>query len=369
MGLHEPGREFVNSTLMVRSAPVIFEALESRSLFNVAGPASLEDYFIDFTSTTSSAPILGPASFRATFGPGGAINTVDMVDGKPVAGSEISGTSTYSANIRSARLKLEMNIAGETPEFFCNLYFITPYGGSFEVFVYDAFGNYGYQTGGFLIYPDPGIGSIRGTVFLDENGDRKLGGDEEYPLEGIRVFIDQNGNGRWDRAERYRFTDAGGHYVFKNINTGHHKVRVGLLPGHRASHPNASGMYVVTLVPGQNANDRHFGQTKRAIIVGRSFYDSNQNGLFDSYDHGHGHVYIDENENGVYDPPEPLVTVPKAGAEWVFPNVKPGVHQIRASIYSGYEILSPSAGFHEVTVTDASIVTGLDITFFLRPRR
>ena len=70
---------------------------------------------------------------------------------------------------------------------------------------------------------NPPAGTLRGNVVSDLNGDGDL--SDGLPLEGTRVYLDANFNGRFDSGERFEDTDAAGDYEFQFVSPGLYHVR------------------------------------------------------------------------------------------------------------------------------------------------
>ncbi|MBT6725024.1 MAG: hypothetical protein HOB20_17470, partial [Planctomycetaceae bacterium] len=84
------------------------------------------------------------------------------------------------------------------------------------------------------------VGDISGTKWHDADGDGKQGGNEQG-VSGVKIYLDQNGNGQWDYTdsnlngqwdanldenhEPFVYTDAEGNYTFVNVPIGEHTVR------------------------------------------------------------------------------------------------------------------------------------------------
>ncbi|MBC7987944.1 MAG: hypothetical protein H7X93_14925 [Sphingomonadaceae bacterium] len=69
------------------------------------------------------------------------------------------------------------------------------------------------------------VGTIDGILFHDENRDG-LRGVDEAGIEGWRVYLDDNGNGRLDAGEASTFTDEAGAYGLSDVLPGAVTVRV-----------------------------------------------------------------------------------------------------------------------------------------------
>jgi hypothetical protein len=98
---------------------------------------------------------------------------------------------------------------------------------------------------------------VRGTVFNDANGDG-VQQITERGVSGVRVFIDKNRNGKWDRSEGSRITNDDGDYRFGGLSAGMHVIRI-VKPAGTATTVPASGAIVVKLKKGQSLSNRDFG--------------------------------------------------------------------------------------------------------------
>ncbi|HEY7088126.1 MAG TPA: SdrD B-like domain-containing protein [Tepidisphaeraceae bacterium] len=99
---------------------------------------------------------------------------------------------------------------------------------------------------------------VRGTVFNDTNGDgvRQI---TEQGVQGIRVYIDKNGNGKFDPGkEKSRITDASGAWRFAGLAKGKYTIRVVLPPGMHVTAPSR-GFQLVRLAQAQSLSNRLIG--------------------------------------------------------------------------------------------------------------
>lgn len=90
------------------------------------------------------------------------------------------------------------------------------------------------------------LGSLGGGVWRDANanGTRE---DGEAWLPGQVVYLDINGDGKWDEGEPTRTTDAAGQYRFENVRPGLHVVRQILPAGWEQTHPGPGGATAINL--------------------------------------------------------------------------------------------------------------------------
>ncbi|MGH7178109.1 MAG: SdrD B-like domain-containing protein, partial [Tepidisphaeraceae bacterium] len=86
---------------------------------------------------------------------------------------------------------------------------------------------------------------VRGTVFFDadQDGVRDAG---ESGIEGWRVFIDKNGNGKWDPTESSRITNSRGEWRFAGLKAATYNFRVEQLPDFVQTAP-VSGVFTAKL--------------------------------------------------------------------------------------------------------------------------
>ncbi|MDB5300216.1 MAG: Cna domain protein, partial [Phycisphaerales bacterium] len=127
--------------------------------------------------------------------------------------------------------------------------------------------------------------------------------------------------------------------------------------GYRITSP-ASGYYDVTVVGGQNATGKTFGNTKLALLSGNVFNDFNGNGVRDSGETALAgiKVYIDANKNGIFDIGEKSTTTNAAG-NWSFA-LPAGAYRVREVPPAGYRISSPATGYFDITVLSGQTITG-----------
>ncbi|MEM8873870.1 MAG: hypothetical protein AAGD32_06380 [Planctomycetota bacterium] len=78
--------------------------------------------------------------------------------------------------------------------------------------------------------PGTGASSISGFAFADLNGDRKRTTNEDL-LTGYRVYLDLNGNGKYDPGETQTRVDDNGGYRFDNLASGLYRLRMTTFDG------------------------------------------------------------------------------------------------------------------------------------------
>jgi uncharacterized delta-60 repeat protein len=107
----------------------------------------------------------------------------------------------------------------------------------------------------------PAAPGIKGSVFFDFDGDgfRDLQGKVEPDLAGRTVFLDTNGNSKFDAGEPTSITDAGGNYSFKNLASGNYRVGSVAPAGWTHTDPS-TGFFDVFVNAGQSVS-RNFATT------------------------------------------------------------------------------------------------------------
>jgi hypothetical protein len=105
-----------------------------------------------------------------------------------------------------------------------------------------------------------GPARVAGSAYHDANGNghRDVG---EAGLRGVRVFVDLNGNGRWNVTEPLRRTAADGSFAFDDLPAGPHRVREFVPAGWRLTSPGPAGFNTAT---GGSSGDLHFGHARPA---------------------------------------------------------------------------------------------------------
>ncbi|MFT3786744.1 MAG: SdrD B-like domain-containing protein [Tepidisphaeraceae bacterium] len=149
-------------------------------------------------------------------------------------------------------------------------------------------------------------GSIYGTLYTDgnDNGTFDVG---DSVGSGRRAYVDLNNDGAFQSAsEPTAVSDTLGSYTIAGLVPGTYIVRQVVLSGYRQTQPASSAARTVTLVAGQTLGGQDFGQTPIAPtteIAGTVFSDANGNTVRDAGESGiaGATVYIDSNNNGVFD--------------------------------------------------------------------
>ncbi|OQX24420.1 MAG: hypothetical protein BWK80_20885, partial [Desulfobacteraceae bacterium IS3] len=203
-------------------------------------------------------------------------------------------------------------------------------------------------------------GSISGKVFDDPNANGIQDAGEK-PLSGVRVYADQNNNGRLDADEPFAETDAEGKYQITGLEAGDYRLRAdsNTIPeGFRAS---GTEMLNVSLSAGENEiADADFGYTKiTSVISGYIWNDVNGDGI----------QGIDESAFGVEthcrasllnaDTDEIIATVAAdSSGFYEFEGLAPGNYLVEFEKPAGYSFTLQDKGDNDDTDSDANPTTG-----------
>lgn len=210
---------------------------------------------------------------------------------------------------------------------------------------------------------------VQGTVYSDVNANGVFDGDDA-PLASVFVYQDVNRNGVADSGEQRVQTDANGKYVITIPADHKDTYAVGVIPPTNLwqfTDPGQDGVENVFAGPGSPAQNINFfldppgnaqppGGVGLANIQGVIYNDLNANGIRDPGDNGipNIRVFIDANENGVWDSATEQSVLTQSNGSYSFGDVTPGL--IRVDIVlpnegtpdAVYTITSPALGYREV---------------------
>lgn len=102
---------------------------------------------------------------------------------------------------------------------------------------------------------------ISGTVFKDADGDRVKDSNESQ-LTNWRVFIDKNGDGKWQSATETQtaLTDASGNWAFDGLVAGTYNIGIVLQTGWSRTTPTTSaGVFTQAVTTSQSFGGKAFG--------------------------------------------------------------------------------------------------------------
>lgn len=200
---------------------------------------------------------------------------------------------------------------------------------------------------------------VGGVVYsdLDSNGTRDGG---EPTLAGRRVFLDLNGNGAWGASEPNALTDVNGEYLISDVRPGDYRVRVVTSADEDVTEP-VTGFHDITLASGQTLANQVFGIQPPPGISGVVWADANGDGVRDGGEIGLAGrtVFIDEDNDGVFDPDEPSFLTAADGA-YTFTNLPAATYNIRIVTDADDVITHPAGEVHTITLAADEVRVGVD---------
>ena len=213
------------------------------------------------------------------------------------------------------------------------------------------------------------LGSISGRKFDDLNADG-VQDPGEPGLEGWTIFIDDDGDGFLDDAERSTVTDADGNYLFDGVDVGTHRVAEVLEAGWTQSFPEGD-VHLVDIALGRDVTGVDFGNYRAATIRGTKFADVEGDGQRDEGDGGleGWTIFIDDDGDGQLDEGE-RSTVTDADGRYVFEDLTPGAYVLAEVARAGWTQSFPAPvgedpGVHVVGVSSGEVAEDVDFGNFL----
>jgi len=211
---------------------------------------------------------------------------------------------------------------------------------------------------------------ISGNLWEDMDGDGiREGGDG--PLEGWKVFFDNNRNGVHDfqdiidddiwsgdvEGERYVVTDEMGNYQFDGVWAGSYYIAEEVQPGWSRTFPNTPD-YPVTVASGDAVGGLDFGNTKRAGIRGYKWNDLDADGVWDFNEPGIGGwaitLFRDLDGDKLLDPEEGdsfAAAVTTSSGWYQFSQLLPGTYIVRETPQTDWVRTHPyPLDYHEIVI-------------------
>jgi hypothetical protein len=177
------------------------------------------------------------------------------------------------------------------------------------------------------------LGEIRGTKYVDKNGDGTLKGGDHNRLAGVTIYLDLNNNGKLDSGEPSMVTNKLGEYHFSNLPAGTYHVREVEQSGWIETMP-VTGSYTIVLPAGKDSKNNNFGDFKLGTISGSEYNDLNNNGHQNKGEPALVGWTI--NLMKVGSPTIVATTVTDANGNYSFVNLAPGTYQVREVLQSGW---------------------------------
>lgn len=223
-------------------------------------------------------------------------------------------------------------------------------------------------------------GSIRGTIWHDRFGDgvrdiNTLTGEVlDPPLANWQVYLDRNRNGLQDAGEPTTLTDATGAYTFPDLQVGAYSV-VEVVPLGWEPTLGFSDRQTVVVRSGTQAVARDFANFDLSTIIpgtvsGTVWHDRNGNAIRDTtvggfLDQGLSGwvVYVDSNNNGLFDAGEPNATTSATGT-YTITGVNPGTVTVREVVQADWRPTNPLLASRSFVLRNNQNLTGQDFGNF-----
>ena len=145
-----------------------------------------------------------------------------------------------------------------------------------------AFNSYVQGSGTLLIQRFGN--ALGGTLFDDRNGTGVFD-QNEPPLAGWMLYLDDNRNEQLDLGEAVTLSNADGTYLFEDLEPGEYAIEVIPRQGWLQTKP-AEGPLVVQVTEGELLTDLHIGHFLMGVIQGQIFNDRDSDGVNDDLDPG-----------------------------------------------------------------------------------
>lgn len=218
----------------------------------------------------------------------------------------------------------------------------------------------GGRLNAFKSLIQPGKGGIFGLKWNDKDVDG-IKDNNESGLANWKIYLDQNKNGQLDEGETSTTTDADGAYSLINLEPGTYTVAEVLQPDWEQTFPT-SGTHAVNLDADKIVDNINFGNrdTNFGVIKGTRWNDLDGDGLKEIGEPGleNRTIYIDQNDNGVFDPAEPSAQTDTNG-NYTFTDLAAGTYQVAEVKQTGWQSTFPSGGVQTVNLSKGEIETNI----------
>ncbi len=208
----------------------------------------------------------------------------------------------------------------------------------------DTLRNLQFSTGVNFYSPlkVPSLSTIKGEVYFDKNGN---GIYDKYdkPLDSVKIILDN---------DNYTFTNKKGHFTFKFVPRGHHKIRLdlGLLPAELGPMNGYERDVTVGFVGEKYVE---FKVAALGEVEGRLFIDNNVDGVFDGDDVPLEGCIVSLNGKRTW--------TWKKG-KYKFSNVPPGSYRVQVE-YCPQKLTPLSKKYYDIYVMPEDRIKGLDFPF------
>lgn len=204
------------------------------------------------------------------------------------------------------------------------------------------------------------VGSISGTKFEDVNHNGIFDAGEPV-LPGWTIVLTKP-----DTTQETKVTDGSGNYKFDNLIAGKYTVGEQLQNGYIQTAPAVSvkgtETYAVDLKPGENVQDKVFGNYKLGVVSGQKFNDINGNSKKDAGDVGLGGWQINLNgTDTITNTPVSMTTTTDGSGNYNFPGLTAGTYTINETLKNGWIQTAPGvsttgSATYTVTIGDSGTV-------------
>lgn len=206
---------------------------------------------------------------------------------------------------------------------------------------------------------------IRGTIFLDVNGNASFDGGENG-IAGWTVYLDLDNDRVLDPGEPSTVTAANGTYLLRGVfGTGTFNVRAVIQPTFKQTFPLSSAAQSVTLATRTSiVSSVNFGvQELPGEIHGRKWNDLNGDGVMDPGEPGIQGVviYVDMNNDVKIGIGEPGAVTDQFG-NYTILNVGPGIYNVREVYQPGFIQIFPDPQGTDLGANAGVVVTRGTVT-------
>ncbi len=215
--------------------------------------------------------------------------------------------------------------------------------------------------GQFKLDVDAGLiklGSISGSVLIDQNGDGIVDSDDTAPVFGVTVSL-LNTSGT---VVATTTTQADGSYSFTGLLPGSYTVRETDLTGWVSTKDMVGAndnLIGAILGFGQDSVGNNFYDTIPVSIGDRVWVDTNRNGIQDAGELGLVGVTVQLLKNGIV----AATTTTDANGNYLFENKNPGTYSVKFVPPTGYAFTLQNMGANDAVDSDAGAADGTVAAF------
>ena len=202
----------------------------------------------------------------------------------------------------------------------------------------------------------PKYGSVDGVKFYDYDSDG-VKGENEPVLEGWKIYVDYNWNGKLDEGEPFDYTNENGEYYFDEL-TAYSTYRIReILPEGWAQIEPAVGYHEIDVEPGVHYEGRDFANRGDLTLWGFKYEDLNGNGEIDEGEQGIEGWEIElcedygsslqDNISELYMSLRCWTTYTDEDGYYRFSELEPGSYKITEETRDYYNVVYPEGGVYD----------------------